>query len=199
MKFLLLLSLFPLIFLLSGCCDTYNGYGRHVLRVDCDKVIIDGVSYKITRAGTDYMVAGHSFSRGIYRKTRPWLYVHRIDGDNVDITFDSGAKDIYPLYTGSSGSIFDVYRSNGWDISQSTCIAFVDKTWLVAHRWTNDGIYFDLQKNGDDVADWQLIKEDLLLSQPNGQLDIPEITAKVILTSFNLNQKSGHIIISSMP
>jgi len=100
------------VIVISGCCDTHNGYGRYTLKVDCDKVMIDGDEYIITKHNDDFAVGGHTIVRGINRKTKPWLYVHEIRDNVVDITFEEGEKKEYPLYTGSGESIFDLYSKS---------------------------------------------------------------------------------------
>ncbi len=135
-KTLRLIILFSILLVpLTGCqnCPTHNGYGRYSMKVGCGKVVIDGETYAITQNGDELVIEGHTISRGIYRKTHPWLYVHQIEGGVADFTFDEGSKDIYPLYTGASTSVFDVY-AHPWEITRSTNFSFPDGYWLVSHR-----------------------------------------------------------------
>ena len=179
-----------LLVLLAGCCQTFNGYGRYILRVDCDKVKIGDATYKITRQGTDLMVADHSFQRGIYRKTRPWLYVHQIQQDKVDITFEEGLKDMYPLYTGASASTSGGF-TQPCKLESSTNISFPDDYWLVSHRWSDQGVLFDLQRRIADVTQWQLVRGDILVPGNGTEVQIAEINAKVKITSFNAQDKTA--------
>jgi hypothetical protein len=148
-----------------GNGKTYHGYGRYTLRVDLDEVVIGSETYKVTRQGDEMVIGGHTIARGIYRKTEPWLYVHNIDAENdkVDVTFEGerGGKKIYPLYTGSSASIFAVFKEAGWEMERSTCALFDDAylVWLVSHRWSPDGIYFDIQIRTGDETEWDLFPE----------------------------------------
>ena len=157
-----LIVLLSIIVLLAGCCATFNGYGRYTLRVDCDKVKIDEETYEITRQGADLVVGGHTLKRGIYRKTRPWLYIHHMYDNKVDLTFDEGSKAGYPLYTGASASIFDVY-AKPWEMTSSTNAEFSDNFWLISHRWSDQGIFFDLQRRIGDETQWQLVREDIFV------------------------------------
>lgn len=183
-----------LLLSLTGCCQTYNGYGRYLLRVDCDKVEINNQTYMITKSGNDLVIEGHTFSRGIYRKTRPWLYIHRMDNEKVDITFEKGSKSIYPLYTGVSASIFDVY-AHPWDMTRSTNAAFSDNYWLISHRWSSDGILFDLQERTGDVTSWRLAQPDILVPSDGTEVLIGEINTKVkiVPSTFNFAQKKAKV------
>lgn len=182
-----------LLLSLTGCCHTFSGYGRYMLRVDCDEVEIDDV-YRITRNSNDLVLDGHTFSRGIYRKTRPWLYIHRKGNDIVDITFEEGLKSDYPLYTGASASIFDVY-AHPWDMTRSTNAAFASNYWLISHRWSSTGIFFDLQERIGDVTSWRLAKADILVKSDGTEVLIEEINTKVkiIPSTFNFAQKKAKV------
>ena len=192
MKAILAILALTLLVFLVGCCDTYEGYGRYTLKVDCDQVRIDGTDYKITTRDGELVIAGHTFDRGIYRKTRPWLYLHHVDGDMVDITFEQGSKDIYPLYTGSSASIFDVY-AHPWEMTRSTNAAFADNKWLVSHRWSADGIYFDLQQMLGDVTNWQLLQGDLFVPGDGSEFPITDISTMVKITDFDPAAKTAMV------
>ena len=183
-----------LLLSLTGCCQTYSGYGRYLLRVDCDEVEINNETYMITRSGDDLVLEGHTFSRGIYRKTRPWLYVHRKGNDKVDITFEEGSKSVYPLYTGVSASIFDVY-AHPWDMTRSTNAAFSDNYWLISHRWSINGIFFDLQQRTGDVTSWRLAQADIFVPGDGTEVPIGEINTKVkiIPSTFNFAQKKAQV------
>ena len=194
MKKLCLIALVGLLVSLTGCCPTFSGYGRYTMRVDCEKVVIGGETYKLTRVGNDLVIAGHTLGRGIYRKTRPWLYVHSMDGDKVNITFEEGSKAEYPLYTGSSASIFDVY-AHPWEMTRSTNAAFPDHYWLVSHRWSDTGIFFDLQQRIGDVREWGLVQGDIFVPGDGGEVTIAEINTKVriILNSFNAAERTAMV------
>ena len=184
MRTILRICILTITVLLTGCCSTYIGYGRYTLKMDCDQVQIDGINYKITMRSGDLVVADHTFDRGIYRKTRPWLYLHHVDGDEVDITFEEGSKAVYPLYTGVSASIFDVY-ARSWEMTRSTNAAFTGGFWLVSHRWSNTGIFFDLQKNLGDVTAWQLVKGDIFVPGDGTEVTVSEINTSIRITSFD--------------
>jgi len=183
-----------------GCppCTTYNGYGRYTLRLNCDKVNIGGQDFMVSKQGTDLIVANHSFSRGIYRKTRPWLYLHHSTSDKVDITFEEGSKAIYPLYTGSTASIFEVYI-HPWNIQQSTCAAFANNFWLVFHRWTEDGVLVDLQQQLSTVESWSLVQSDILLPANGNEVTVAQINTKMSCNSFNYPSKTATVKFTSIP
>lgn len=164
-------------------CPTFSGYGRYTMQVDCEKVIIGGKTYKITQRDNELVVAGHTLGRGIYRKDRPWLYVHHVDGDRVDITFEEGSKPEYPLYTGSSGSIGDVY-AHPWEMTRSTNAEFPDNYWLVSHRWSDTGIFFDLQQRIGDVTEWRLVQGDIFVPD-DGTTEVL-VNAETINTKVNI-------------
>jgi hypothetical protein len=200
MKKFLPLILVIILFLATGCpCPNYNGYGRYILMVNCQTVTIDGVVYKLSKSPdqTDFVIAGHTFARGIYRKTRPWLYIHEIDmvHNKVDVTFDTGAKSIYPLTIGSSGSIFDVY-SKPWELKKSTCILFKDKYWLVSHRWGNNGIYFDLQHNFGTDEQWELVQE--IFVESGNEVTIDLIGTKVKIIDYNGSTQTATVKFSQI-
>lgn len=193
MKQSLFLLSIPLFFALSSCCDDHEGYGRYTLGVGCGSVTIDGTVYELTKRGSDYVIDGHSISRGIYRKTRPWLYTHQVNttSDKVTLTFDTGDKPMYPLYTGSTGSIFAPF-DRAWDIGQSTCVAFSDNYWLVFHRFTEDGVLVDLQLNMEPETNerWRLVSPDVLISTDGSSTHIDEINASVSIADFDLGAKT---------
>ena len=193
MKKLLFISALFLVVLFNSCCDTYQGYGRYTLRVDCDEVILNGVTYKITTRDNDFVIDNHTIARGIYRKTEPWLYIHEIENNKVDLTFDEGKKGEYPLYTGSSGSIFDVY-AHPWEMTRSTCANFADDYWLISHRWTNEGIYFDLQRKLGDNRSWQLVEENIFVPRDGSEISIQTINTKVrVRANFNPNLMKANV------
>jgi hypothetical protein len=199
----LIIGLLLVPFLNTGCpprnCHQYEGYGRYTLKVNCESVKIDGVRYKLTfaTAQNDFVIAGHTIARGIMRKTRPWLYIHSINvlGRSVDVTFDNGSKPEYPLYTGSSGSIFDVY-SKPWDIKKSTCISFPEKNWLVSHRWGNNGIYFDLQSNIGSDQEWKLIEE--IFVGVGNEVTVESIHTKISIINYNASEETATVKFSAL-
>lgn len=182
----------------TGCprrpCPNYNGYGRYTLSVDCESVRINGKTYQLKWAQdqNNLAIAGHTISRGIMRKTEPWLYIHMMDlqTKRAEITFDNGEKPNYPLYVGSAGAINVIYDQLV-DIKKSTCIEFPDKYWLVCHRWKNNGVYFDLQQNTGDAEQWQLIKE--IFVPDGGSQTVEIISAKITVTSCNEAQETASI------
>jgi hypothetical protein len=193
MKNLLLVLVFPLcILLLNACCQSFEGYGRYTLEVECEEVIIDGNTYKLTTHNNSLVIDGHTIARGIYRKTKPWLYIHNIQSNSVDVTFEQGGKKEYPLYTGSSASIFDVY-AHPWEMTRSTCANFGEDYWLISHRWSDDGIFFDLQKKMENNQIWNLIKEDIFVPKDGSEVNINEIATKVKITEFDSNQMKAKI------
>lgn len=205
MRRITFLAAIALVTLAVACCPTtYSGFGRYELRVGCDEVEIDGETYQVTRQGNDLVVDGHSFPRGIYRKTRPWLYLHGVeqgsDFERVDITFEAGGKELYPLYTGSTGSIFDVY-AHPWEMKRSTCALFDDyTTWLVSHRWAPDGIYFDLQERLDgDNQRWRLLRPDIFAAADGTPVDVPEISTRVEIVSFDAAARSAMVRFTELP
>ena len=95
--------------LLFSSCRTYEGYGRYDLGYNRDKVIIYGLgTFTATKQGNEIVIDKHTAPRGVYRKTKPWLYVHQVRHSSVDVTFDRGSKELYPVYTGLTAAI----RSN---------------------------------------------------------------------------------------
>ncbi len=173
-------------------CQSYHGYGRYMIRVDCDDVEIEGKTYKITRRGNELVVAGHTLPRGIYRKTRPWLYLHHVSRDKVDITFEEGSKPSYPLYTGVSESIFDPYV-RPWPVIHSTNVEFPDNYWLVSHRWSDRGIFFDLHQQLGDVTRWRLVRGDIFVPGDGTEISIEEISTKVKVLSFDPRGKKARV------
>lgn len=190
MKKVYLIVLVSLLVLLIGCCSTYSGYGRYTMQVDCEKVVIGGETYEIARHGNDLAIAGHTIQRGIYRKSRPWLYIHHINGDKVDVTFEEGSKAEYPLYTGVSASIFDVY-SHPWEMTRSTNAGFPGNYWLISHWWTDTGISFDLQQRIGDVMEWRLVQGDIFVPRDGIEVEIAEINTKVKIISFNAEERTA--------
>lgn len=189
-KLVTVLALLPAMFL-GSCCTTHEGYGRYTLS-PCDAVEVEGESYELTKSGSALVIDGHTVGRGIYRKTRPWLYVHAVGSDTVDVTFDSGSKSIYPLYTGSSASIFDVY-AHPWEIARSTCAAFGGEHWLVAHRWSDTGVYFDLQRKVGNDTQWQLLQADIFVPASGAQVDVTQIQTGVKVVSFDGTAKTATV------
>lgn len=167
---------------------------------DCEKVTIDGHDYTLSLHGDDLVIDGHTLTPGIYRKTRPWLYVHKIDPDahKVDVTFDCGSKPMYPLYTGNSASIFDVY-AKPYDIEVSTCAAFEGNMWLVAHFIEDDGVYFDLQHDLDPVSHetWQLVTPNIFVAN-NTSVDVAEISTTIHITNYDAGAKTATVTFSPL-
>jgi hypothetical protein len=172
----------------GGCCATYSGYGRYAMEVGCDVVEIAGVTYQLERSGSDLTVGGRSLQRGINRDARPWLYLHEDQGGRGDITFDEGSKDIYPLYTGVSASIFGVY-DHAWEMTRSTNAAFSENYWLVSHRWAADAIYFDLEQRTGDVTQWRLARADIRVPGDGTEVTVQEISTSVKILSFDPVQR----------
>ena len=199
MKNLLFLFISMSILLVS-CCNNYEGYDRYVLKVDCQTVTIDGIAYQLTQsdATNDFIINDETLHRGIMRKVRPWLYIHYIDeaAKTVDVTFDNGAKEEYPLYIGSSGSIFSVF-SKPWDIEKSTCLSFADGYWLVSHRWGDNGIYFDLQKNMGDPRSWSLIDEIFVANDGTGHT-IPVINVNILIENYSATAETAIITVTQI-
>jgi len=181
---------------LASCCHTYTGYGRYNMKT-CDRVVLDANTYELTRTGSDFVVEGHTIPRGIYRKTSPWLYTHSIGADRIEITFDTGSKEIYPLYTGSTASIFDVY-AHPWEMGQSTNALFEGNKWLVSHRWNGDGIFFDLQQMGPSETAWTLLRPDIFVPADGTEVPVPEISTKVKIASFDAAGRKAMVIFSRM-
>lgn len=173
---------------LNISCQSYHGYGRYMIRVDCDDVEIEGKTYKITRRGNELVVAGHTLPRGIYRKTPPWLYLHHVNQNEVDITFEKGSKPSYPLYTGASATILNPYV-RPWPVIHSTNVEFSDNYWLVSHRWSDTGIFFDLHQQIGDVTRWELVQGDIFIPGDGKEIRIEEINTKVKVLSFDPREK----------
>ena len=194
MKAILIVSLIT-AGLMTACCPDYEGYGRYTLKVDCQTVTIEEVSYQLTYStSTDnYVINGQTISRGVMRKVRPWLYIHQINDtrNTVDVTFDIGEKPEYPLYTGSSGSIFDVF-SKPWEIEKSTCLLFEDKHWLVAHRWDTNGVYFDLLHNLGSVEAWSFLDEIFVPNDGDSHV-ISAVHVKIVIVEFNSAAKTATV------
>lgn len=180
-RFGLLLTLF---FLTSSCCSTFSGYGRYELKPGCDSVEIAGQSHQVIRSGTSLLVDNRTLTRGVNRDSTPWLYFHHDDGNKVDITFDIGTKDIYPLHTGISASIFAVY-DHPWEMTRSTNAAFENNYWLVSHRWSDDEILFDLQQRVGDVTQWQLVTANIFVPDDGTEVVVPEINTGIKILSFD--------------
>lgn len=203
MKTIPSIFVFNLLIWLSSCCTVYNGYGRYTLNSNCERVVIATDTFLLTKRLTqnEFVIDGHTVGRGIYRKTRPWLYVHELDlaGNKIDVTFDSGSKPLYPLYTGSSASIFDVY-SRAWDISKSTCAVFDDDYWLVVHRWAANGVYFDLQqRQNNDDTDWNLVQADIFVNSNGTITNVSQIDTDISLTAFDANAKIATVQFTENP
>lgn len=183
-----------IIFILPGCspCKSYEGYDRYSLKIGCDRVTINGREYTFTRQGPDLMVDGHSVDRGIYRKTRPWLYVHDTSGGYVDVTFDEGLKDYYPLYTGSLRSFFNV-MTQSCDVSESSDLEFQEGKWLVLHRWTPEGVVGDVQQRTGSTEEWNLVRGDILFPKTGIEIFIPELNTTGRCTSFDLEARKADL------
>ncbi|MBR9922656.1 MAG: hypothetical protein GYB31_17625 [Bacteroidetes bacterium] len=197
MKKLRIISIFSLLLGLGACCSDYTGYGRYTLTEDCQTVTIDGTIYQLTTApnGTELAIDGHTLGRGIYRKTRPWLYVHTINmaSKTANITFDAGSKPSYPIYTGSTASIFQPF-SQAWNIERSTCVAFDNDYWLVAHRWDSNGVYFDLQQRQDnDNTRWNLITPDIYVTNGGAAVPVAEISTEITITAHDDSAKTATV------
>ncbi len=180
-------------------CKTYDGFGRYSLRLGCDQVKIDGEVYSVEKSGTGLQVNGYGIGRGIFRKNRPWLYVHQIEEETADLTFDSGRKPLYPLYTGLSGAIFEVY-AHPWEMERSTAAAFEDDFWLVSHRWSDDGLFFDLQRrlDGDDTR-WVLERGDIFVPGDGSEAIVREIATGVQVLSFDPAARKAMVRFKPLP
>lgn len=176
----------------GGCCGSFDGFGRYTLGIDCDTVQIDGDSYQITRSGEHLLLGTRVLQRGINRDAAPWLYLHEANADQVDITFDKGSKEIYPLYTGATASIFDVF-AHPWPVARSTNAAFADGFWLVFHRWVGEGLLVDLHRRTGDVTEWTLVQADILVANDGSVTAIPEIGAGVEVTAFDAGQQTATV------
>ncbi len=179
-------------------CRSFSGYGRYTLHVGCEQVAIAGQTYSLTRRDNEFVIEGHTISRGIYRKTRPWLYVHNMEGDSVDVTLDEGSKPEYPLYTGASDSIFDVY-AGPWPMTRSTNAAFSDNYWLISHRWSDTGILFDLQQQQGSVTNWSLVRGDIFVPGDGTEVTIGEIHTKVKILTFEAGGQRAQVQFTAMP
>jgi hypothetical protein len=207
-------------------CATYTGFGRYTMTVHCEEVILDGNPYMLERlGGGPLIIEGHTISRGVYRKTQPWLYVHDIGSDSIDVTFDEGLRvesvipnhDL-PLYTGSTDPNdisndpdhkyipkADVFNPHGWEITLSTDIEFSNGTWLISHKWSNEGIYFDLQKESDRVFasndpifgtlfEWDLLSGDIFVPGNETVVHIGEISTDVKILEFDPTDHKARVI-----
>jgi hypothetical protein len=194
---ILLLATAPL---LNGCDSRKPnvGYGRYTLRIDLDTVKTTEGVFTITRQGTELVLGGHSLTRGVYRKTRPWLYVHRIGEEEVDVTFDEGSKVVYPLYTGSLTAIFNPYL-RPCDVTQSTCVMFKDGRWLVLHTWTEDGILADLLQQGKSNEEWTLVRGDIYIPGDGTEVNVVQLRAKVKCTAFDLDGQTATVVFTAKP
>ncbi len=140
-----------------------------------------------------------NISRGIYRKTRPWLHLHGVDGDTADITFDSGRKSQYPLYTGLSDAIFEVY-AHPWEMKRSTAAAFDDDFWLVSHRWSDDGMFFDLQRQLDDDDTRRVLERgDVFVPGDGSEAIVREIATSVRVLSFDAAARKAMVKFERRP
>ncbi|MFC2000377.1 hypothetical protein ACFLXE_06445 [Chloroflexota bacterium] len=175
-----------------------GGPGRYTMRANIDRVRIGLETYMITRQDSDLYIAGHELTRGIYRENLPWLYVHHIEDDTVDITFEEeGMKAPYPLYTGadmhiSSNELYD----HPWEMRRSTCIAFEENYWLIAHRWSDTGIYFDLQHQIGDETMWEFVGETFVEADGSGEL-ISEISTHVKIDTFSAQQRRAIVVFTT--
>ena len=180
------------------CPRTYHGYGRYLLRLDCDKVVIDDVTYMVRLVDDRLIVQDHTIGRGINRKYRPWLYVHKYDDDKIDVTFDTGAKPEYPLYIGVSKTIGLSYDNNV-KVDRSTNIACENNRWLISHRWTDSGFYFDIQERlGESVEAWSHLGE-VFVSMDGSYTNIPSVIAKVKIVAFDAQEKRAEIVFNTLP
>ena len=115
----------------------------------------------------------------------------KVDGDVVDLTFESGRKETYPMYTGLTAAIFSVYE-NPWEMGRSTAAAFDEGFWLVSHRWSETGIFFDLQQNlGGDPTRWNLVRGDVFVAGDGSDQVIPEIATSVEIESFGPSSRAA--------
>lgn len=177
-------------------CNSYQGYGRYTIQ-ECDKAKIGNATYKLSRKGNEWLINGRTLYRGICREKRPWLYVHHIEADKVDITFDIGSKGLYPLYTGASASILNVFK-HPWEMTRSTNAAFPGNYWLVSHRWSDNGIFFDLQEQIGDETRWQLVQGDIFVPGDGTDITVPEIGTKVKVLSFDAASKKALVKFTSL-
>jgi hypothetical protein len=184
--------------LVAGCrpCKTYTDYGRYTLRVDCDKVKIGGEEYAITRSGEELYLGGHPVARGIYRASQPWLYVHRIAEDEVDVTFDEAKLGFYPLYTGGMRAIFKPFLQP-CDVQQSSIIQFGEGLWLVLHRWTEEGIIADLERREGSDEKWTLVRKEILIPADGSEIPISQLNARVKCTSFDPGAQSAMVVFTA--
>jgi len=195
--------LLPLVLLLlSACeCEVYQGYGRYTLKVNCERVIIEGSEYLLSIYDNgELVIDNHTLERGIYRKTKPWLYIHNIDAENnqVDVTFDSGLKSEYPLYTGSYGTM-NISYTETVELNESNNIQ-IENYWLVSHVFTNDGIYFDLHENLDPLSnlDWKLVQGNILVNSNGSPKDVSQVNTSIQILDFDLPNKKAKVKFTQM-
>lgn len=180
------------------CPQTYHGYGRYELRLDCDKVIIDETTYMVNLSNDKLVVQNHTIGRGINRKYVPWLYVHQYDENKIDVTFDTGDKPEYPLYVGASSTMALSYDHN-LEIERSTNIACQNNRWLISHRWSGSGLYFDIQERlGADVLAWSHLGE-VFVSADGSDTSIPVINSKVKIIAFDIEETKAVVRFSAAP
>lgn len=194
---------------------TFKGYGRFKVRIDQDLVIPNGLPYKITNLGRPgpfipriLVFDDHTIGRGIYRKTRPWLYVHHINdlSMEVDITIEEGPNDEVPLHTGRS-TYGSKVGGNSWvrEVTGSAVID-VDNKWLVVNRWSDTGFYLDLFDRFGDL-NWHLIQEDIFVQQDGGNVEVPELIGVLSANSFDASEQkavlqysgTGRLVSSDFP
>lgn len=181
--------------LLSSCCIG-NTYGRYDMQVgQCVK--IDGVKHTLSKQGNEYLIDAHTIKRGINRKYKPWVYVHEIKQGGVDITFDIGKGD-YPLYTGSSASIFSIF-DHPWEMTKSTNASLGNNHWTISHKWRTDGILFDVQEMGSSNLAWGLVAADLFVSSNGNKELIPGTNIAVRIVSFDYANKKAKVEFIQMP
>jgi hypothetical protein len=179
---------------LTGCrpCKTYT-YGRYTLRVDCDRVKIAGEEYALTRAGEALYLGGHPVTRGVYRMSQPWLYVHRIAEDEVDVTFDEAKLGFYPIYTGSMRAIFKPFLQP-CDVRQSSSVQFGDSLWLVLHTWTDEGIVGDVNRREGSEEEWSLVRGDILIPADGVEIPIVQLNARVRCTAYDPDEQTAMLV-----
>lgn len=93
----------------DGAVPREDGYGRYQMLIGVSVVVVDGKSYQVTRDDDRLLLGQNVVVRGAVREHHPWLYVHRITDDLVDVTFDKGTKPWQPLSTGATSPILDPY------------------------------------------------------------------------------------------
>jgi hypothetical protein len=181
------------IFIWIHRCETHAGYGRYTLRVGFDRVRIADEEYVVTDEGGVLYLGGHPLTRGVYRASQPWLYVHRIAEDEIDVTFDEAAKEFYPLYTGSRFAIFNPF-AGPCEIGQSSCVQFGDSLWMVLHRWTEEGIVGDVIRRGGSGEEWTFVRGDLLIPADGTEIPVRQLNARVKCASFDPDERTATLV-----